>query len=207
MRTRLIVLVALVAVLVGGSVAATYAYDNSKKNLIAAGVKVNGVPIGGMTRAQAEKKLSDTLLAPLDRPVKVTYHDRTFTLSQKAAAVGINISGTVDAALKRSQQGDMFSRSWRNLRNKSLDTELAAQVTYNDKSIGKLVKRVRKAIDRQAKDATLDLSKGEVAPTTSQTGIRVKYNSLAKEVEKTLLTPGKTDPVKVRTTVVQPKVS
>src|ERR1700712_2798476 len=137
MRTRLIVLAAFVAVLAAGGFAAAYAYDNSKKNLIAEGVKVNGIPIGGMTRAQAEKKLSAALLAPLDRPVKVRYHDRTFTLSQKAAAIGINISGTVDQAMQRSQQGDMFSRSWRNVRNQSVDAQLAAQVSYDNASIGK----------------------------------------------------------------------
>src|SRR5919107_1381920 len=121
MRTRLIVLVAFIGLLAAGGVAAVYAYDDSKKNLIAEGVKVNGVPIGGMTRAQAEKKLSATLLAPLDRPVKVRYHDRTFTLTQKAASIGIDIRGSVDKALKRSQEGDMFSRAWRNVRNESID--------------------------------------------------------------------------------------
>src|SRR3954469_12982403 len=172
MRTRLIVLVAFVAFLGIGGVAGAYFYDNSKKDLIAEGVKVNGVPIGGMTRAQAEKKLSATLLAPLDRPVKVRYKHRTFTLSQKAASIGINIQGTVDSALKRSQAGDMFSRTWRNLRNKSLNTELAADVTWNKPAITKLVKRVRKSIERAPKDATLDLSKGQVNPTESQTGLR-----------------------------------
>src|SRR6478736_6178616 len=63
MRTRLIVLAAFVAFLGIGGVAGAYFYDNSKKDLIAEGVKVNGVPIGGMTRAEAEKKLSATLLA------------------------------------------------------------------------------------------------------------------------------------------------
>ena len=111
MRTRLIVLAAFVAFLGIGGVAGAYFYDDSKKDLIAEGVKVNGVPIGGMTRVEAEKKLSATLLAPLDRPVKVTYKDRTFTLSQKAAAIGIDIRGSVDKALKRSQEGNMFSRS------------------------------------------------------------------------------------------------
>jgi lipoprotein-anchoring transpeptidase ErfK/SrfK len=207
MRTRLIVLVAFVAVLAGGGVAATYAYDNSKRDLIADGVTVNGVPIGGLTRAQAEKKLSAALLAPLDRPVKVRYKGRTFTLSQKAAAIGINISGTVDQALKRSQQGDIFSRTWRNLRSKSLNTELAAQVTWNKASVGKLVKRVRKEIERAPVDATLDLSKGQVDPKPSHTGLRVKYNTLAREVQRTLLDPGNTNPVKVHTAVVQPKVS
>ena len=125
-------------------------------------MKVNGVPIGGMTPAQAEKKLSATLLAPLDRPVKVRYKDRTFTLTQKAASIGIDIRGSVDKALKRSQEGDMFSRTWRNVRNKSLDTELAAEVSYNQPAIRKLVKRVQKSIDRKPVEAKVDLSKGYV---------------------------------------------
>ncbi len=190
-----------------GVVAGTYFYDDSKKNLIAEGVKVNGVPIGGMTRAQAEKKLSATLLAPLDRPVKVSYKDRTFTLSQKAAAIGIDIRGSVDKALARSQEGDMFSRSWRNLRNQEMNTELAAEVSWNKPSVDKLVKRVRKALESKPVDAKVDLSKGQIDESGSKTGLRVKYNTLAKEVEKTLLEPGNTQTVKVKTTVVQPKVS
>jgi lipoprotein-anchoring transpeptidase ErfK/SrfK len=207
MRTRLIILAAFVAFLGIGGVAGAYFYDESNKDLIAEGVKVNGVPIGGMTRLQAEKKLSATLLAPLDRPVKVSYKDRTFTLSQKAAAIGIDIRGSVDKALKTSQQGDMFSRSWRNLRNKSLNTELAADVSYNNKSIGKLVKRVRKSLERTPVDAKVDLSKGFIDEHGSKTGLRVKYNTLAKEVETTLLDPGNTQTVKVQTSVVQPKVT
>jgi lipoprotein-anchoring transpeptidase ErfK/SrfK len=207
MRTRLIILAAFVAFLGIGGVAGAYFYDQSNKDLIAEGVKVNGVPIGGMTRVQAEKKLSATLLAPLDRPVKVSYKDRTFTLSQKAAAIGIDIRGSVDKALKTSQQGDMFSRSWRNLRNKSLNTELAADVSYNNKSIGKLVKRVRKSLERTPVDAKVDLSKGFIDEHGSKTGLRVKYNTLAKEVETTLLDPGNTQTVKVQTSVVQPKVT
>jgi lipoprotein-anchoring transpeptidase ErfK/SrfK len=190
-----------------GGVAGAYFYDDSKKNLIAEGVRVNGVPIGGMTRAEAEKKLSATLLAPLDRPVKVSYKDRTFTLSQKAAAIGIDIRGSVDKALKRSQEGSMFSRTWRNLRNESLNQELAADVSYNKPSIDKLVKRVRKSLERKPVDAKVDLSKGFIDEHGSKTGLRVKYNTLAKEVETTLLDPGNTETVKIKTTVVQPKVS
>jgi lipoprotein-anchoring transpeptidase ErfK/SrfK len=207
MRTRLIVLAAFVAFLGIGGVAGAYFYDDSKKNLIAEGVKVNGVPIGGMTRVQAEKKLSATLLAPLDRPVKVAYKDHTFTLSQKAAAIGIDIRGSVDKALKRSQEGNMFSRSWRNVRNQSLNQELAAEVSYNKPAIDKLVKRVRKSLERKPVEAKVDLSKGFIDEHGSKTGLRVKYNTLANEVEQTLLDPGNTDTVKIKTTVVQPKVT
>src|ERR1700754_3092663 len=207
MRTRLIV-VAVFLLLVGvGVVAGTYFYDQGKKDLIAEGVKVNNVPIGGLSRAQAEQKLSAALLKPLDRPIKVEYKSHTYTLTQKAAAIGINIRGSVDKAWRTSQEGSMFKRSWRNLRNEQLDTELAADVTYNKPAIDKLVKRVRKSLERKPKDATLDLSKGKIDEAESRTGRRVKYNTLAKDIEQTLLTPNATDPVKVQTTVVQPKVS
>ena len=193
MRTRLIVIASLLVVIGLGGLAAVYFYDQSKQDLVAEGVKVNGVPIGGLTRAQAEQKLSASLLEPLDRPVKVTYKDRTFTLTQKAASIGIDIRGSVDKALKRSQQGDMFSRAWRNVRNESIDTELAADVSYNKPAIDKLVKRVRKSVDRAPKDASIDLSEGFQEPTPSKTGVRVKYNTLAKELEQTLLEPNNTD--------------
>jgi lipoprotein-anchoring transpeptidase ErfK/SrfK len=207
MRTRLIVLAAFVVVLMAGSAVGVYAYDNSKKNLIAEGVKVNGVPIGGLTREQAERKLSAALLEPLDRPVKVRYKNRTFTLTQRAASVGIDIRGSVDKALRRSQEGNMFSRAWRNIRNESLDTELAAQVSYNRPAIDRLVKRVRKALERPPRDAQVDLSQGIVDQEPSQPGLRVRYNTLAKDIERTLLDPGNNEPVRVKTKVVQPKVT
>jgi lipoprotein-anchoring transpeptidase ErfK/SrfK len=207
MRIRLIVLAAFVAILAVGVVGGAYAYDHSKQNLIAKGVEVNGVAIGGLTAPQAEKKLQAALLAPLDRPVKVAYKQRTFTLTPKQAAIAINIRGTVDKALARSHEGSMFSRSWRNLRKESLDTKLAADLSWNRPSIDRLVKRVRKSVERKPVEATLDLSKGKVDPTTSSNGVRVKYNTLAKDVEKTLLDPGNTQTVRVHTTVLKPKVS
>ena len=184
-----------------------YFYDQGKQDLIAEGVKVNGVPIGGMTRAKPRRSCPRRCSPRSIARSRSATSERTFTLTQKAARVGINISGSVDKALKHSQEGDMFSRSWRNLRNESLNTELAAEVSWNKPAIDKLVKRVQRSIDRQPKDAAVDLSKGQVKPTKSQTGLRVKYNSLAKEVEQTLLDPGNTETVKVQTNVVQPKVS
>jgi len=207
MRTRLIVVAVFLLLVGAGVVAGAYFYDKGKQDQIAAGVKVNNIPIGGLTRAQAEQKLSAALLQPLDRPIKVEYKHHTYTLTQKAAAIGINIKGSVEKAWRASQEGSMFQRTWRNLRNEQVDTELAADVTYNKPAIDKLVKRVRKSLESKPRDATLDLTKGKIDEAKSKTGLRVKYNTLAKDIEKTLLTPGATKPVEVQTTVVQPKVT
>jgi lipoprotein-anchoring transpeptidase ErfK/SrfK len=207
MRTRLIVLAAFLATLALGGVAAAYAYDHSKRDRIADGVAVNGVQIGGLAPAQAEAKLRATLLDPLAQPVKVRYHHRTFTLTPKQASVGIDIHGTVAKALARSREGNMFTRAWRNARGESINAQLAADVTYSQPAIRKLVKRVQRKLNKPAKDAALDLSTGEVAPTHSQTGVRVKFNTLAKDLEKTLLARQTTKTVKVHTKTVDPTVT
>src|SRR5262245_21434534 len=160
MRKRLIVLSAVMAFIALGVVGGAYAYDHSKRDRIATGVQVNGVAIGGMTRAQAEAKLRRTLLRPLDRPVKATYQGHTFPLTPAQAAIGIDIRGTVDKALARSLQGNMFSRSWRNLRNERVDAQLAANVSWSQPAIDKLVRRARARIDRAPRDAHVDLEQG-----------------------------------------------
>jgi len=207
MRKRLIVFTAVLAFLALGLIGAAFAYDHSKRAEIAPGVQVNGVAIGGLRPAQAEAKLRSALLAPLARPVVARYRGHTFTLTPRAAAVAIDIKGTVDKALARSQQGNLFSRSWRNLRSESLDARLAADVSWSQPAIAKLVRRAQKAIDRPARDASIDLSKGQVDPTRSQTGVRVKYRTLARELQRTLLDPGPRKDVRIATAVAQPKVT
>jgi lipoprotein-anchoring transpeptidase ErfK/SrfK len=207
MRKRLIVFTAVLAFIALGVVGAAYAYDQSKRDRIGRGVEVNGVAIGGMTRAQAEAKLRQALLEPLDRPVKARYHNHTFTLTPRQAAIGIDIRGSVGKALARSREGNLFSRGWRNLRDESLNAALAADVSWSRPAIQRLVERAQKSIDRAPRDANVDLSKGIVDPKPSRTGIRVKYNTLAKELQRTLLSPGPSKEVTVQTSVVQPKVS
>src|SRR3954453_19246875 len=207
MRTRLIVLAAFVATLALGGVAAAYSYDHSKRDVIAQGVKVNGVPVGGLKPAAAEAKLRAALLDPLARPVKARYRHRHFTLTPEQAAVGIDIHGTVARALARSREGNMFSRACRNVRGQSVDARLAADVTYSQPAIRKLVKRVQRKLNRPAHDAKLDLSTGQVDPTHSSTGVRVKFNTLAKDLQRTLLSPSATKTVRVHTKAVRPKVT
>ena len=57
-------------VLIGAAVGA-YAWDQSKKDEIANGIKVGGVPIGGLSADQARQKLNRRLVQPLRRPVVV----------------------------------------------------------------------------------------------------------------------------------------
>jgi lipoprotein-anchoring transpeptidase ErfK/SrfK len=207
MRTRLIVLAGFLATLTLGVVAGAYFVDRSHQDTIAPGVRVNDVAIGGLKPAQAEAKLKRALLDPLAQPIRVRYHHRHFTLTPRAASVGIDIHGTVARALARSRQGSMFSRAWRDVRGDEVDASLAADVTYSQPAIDRVVRRVQRKLNRPAKDASVDLEHGSFDPTPSQTGRRVKFNTLRKDITAALLAPHASKTVRVHAKTVEPNVS
>ena len=94
-----ILLGVLLLALVGGAVAA-YAYDSSRDDVIAEGVTVAGVDVGGMKADEARRAVARRLDEPLTEPISVARAGRRFTLSAEDAGVRADIAGMVDEALE-----------------------------------------------------------------------------------------------------------
>jgi lipoprotein-anchoring transpeptidase ErfK/SrfK len=204
--TRRVIALAVVMLLVAG-VAGAVAYDHVRRDRIARGVTVNGVDVGGLTADQAARRLRTALLGPLRRPVRVVYHGHRFKLTARAAAVSVDIQGSVARALVRSRGGNAFSRTWRSLRGASLDADIPAAVTWSRPAVNRLVARVKRSLDRPARDASVDLTTGQVAPQPAVVGRQVRGRRLRRAVERTLADPGPRHAVRVRTTLQRPKVT
>ena len=79
-RERLTLLVAVSTAVVVGLTVGAYAYDSSRDDLVADGVTVAGVDVGGLHRPAAKRKLAAELAGRLDRPVRVRAAGRVFRL-------------------------------------------------------------------------------------------------------------------------------
>ena len=207
MRTRSFFIVATLVVLLVAAAGGIYAYDSGREDLIAKGITVGGVDVGGLDREAARARLQAAVLEPLNRPVVARYHGKRFTLTPERAKVGVDIDGSVHQAIERSRAGNIFQRTSRNLQGKAINADVDLDIVYNRKSITRLVKRISGEIDRPAKDATLDLSKGQVDPTPSATGMAVRAKKLRNQLRRSLLSVEGSRRVKVQTQVVQPQVS
>jgi lipoprotein-anchoring transpeptidase ErfK/SrfK len=205
-RRLIAVLLLTVTVLLIGA-GSLYAFDRSARTKIAEGVTVNGVPVGGLTPAQARAKLSAALLKPLDRPVSVRYHGRRFTLTPTAANIAIDIDGSVDRAMDASRAGNLFSRTWREVRGSALDTRVKAKISWDHAAVRRIVRRVRDKLTIEPRDASVDLESGKVNPVTSRDGRAVNTRKLHRDIKAALLDAGDTRIARVRTSVVKPKVS
>jgi lipoprotein-anchoring transpeptidase ErfK/SrfK len=205
-RRLIAVLVLTVTVLLVGA-GTLYAFDSKTKHHIADGVTVNGVDVGGLTPAQAREKLSAALLKPLDRPVSVRYHGERFTLTPEAARIAIDIDGSVDRAMDASQKGNLFTRTWREVRGTELDARVQAKVAWDRAAVRKIVRRVKAKLTIEPRDASVDLEHGQVDPVTSKDGQAVELDRLRHDIKTALLNTGPRRVARIHTKVVAPKVT
>ena len=205
MRHKSFILVAvLLLLLVGGAVAA-FAYDSSRKDRIAEGVSVAGTDVGGMSTAQAHRVLVRDLKEPLEQPIAVVYQGKRFNLSAEDAGVTADIGGMVDEAIAKSREGNIVTRVTRDLTGGEESVQVSARVSYSEDAVNKLVRRVKRRLDRPAKDA--EVSFPSLEEVKEQTGIRVKREVLKQRIAQALTVPGVDRRVKATVAVVQPKVT
>ena len=207
MRKRVAVIAAVVGLLLLAGAGGVYAYDNSRAEVIGKGVRVGGVDVSGLTPEQARAKLRTAVLEPLSRPVVVRARGKRHTLTAERAKVAVDIDGSVAAAMRRTREGNMLSRTWRDVRGESLDAQLELGISYSKRAIKRLVKRIGDKVDKPAVDASVDLESGDVAPRPSEEGRRLLAEKLKRQVRKRLLDVGGRKTVRADIEVVKPKVT
>ena len=207
MRSRSFFIVATLVVLLVAAAGGIYAYDSGREHQITKGITVGGVPVGGMKEAAARAKLRRAVLEPLNQPVVAHYEGKDYRLTPAQAKVGVDIDGSISQAIQRSREGNIFARTARNLQGKQIDEDIKLDIAYNHRAINRLVKRISTQIDRAPRDATLNLEKGEVNPTPSATGLSVRAAKLRSQLRRSLLSVDGSRSVKVRTKMVEPKVT
>ena len=165
MPRRLIAVIALTVTVLLVGAGSLYAYDRQVTKKIADGVTVNGIDVSGLTPAQARSKLEASLLEPLSQPVSVRYKGRRFTLTPEKARVAVDIDGSVDRAMAVSTEGNLFTRTWREVRGRELDAAVDAKIDYSEDAVRAIVRRVERRLEIEARDAAVDLESGKVDPT------------------------------------------
>jgi lipoprotein-anchoring transpeptidase ErfK/SrfK len=205
MRQRSFIFVAVVIVaLLAGTVAAV-AYDSSRDDLIASGVTVAGVDVGGMHAAEARRIVARELRKPLSRPVAVMHGTWKFELTARKAGVHADVDGMVDEALAASRNGNIVTRVARDLTGGEEDAQVPPRVTYSRAAVRRLVERVKTKVDRPARDAKVDFP--SLDRVKEQPGFKVNAASLEQRVEQALSVPGVDRRVTAPVDRIQPKVT
>jgi lipoprotein-anchoring transpeptidase ErfK/SrfK len=206
-RSRTIVLSVLLVAILGSLAAGMFAYDNARADKIGKGVRVGGIALQGLTRAQAHAKLQRLILQPLKRPVVIHHDKSTWSLGAREARIAVDLDAMVDKAMDVSREGDIFSRTVRNLTGKSLNAEMQPTVQYSDRAIVRMLDKIRGALEREPVDATVKIDASGIQQRESRTGLAMRASTLHRQIRKALVSTTADRTFVARTRKLQPKVS
>lgn len=188
-------------------VAAGYAYDNSQKDTIADGVTIGGVDVGGMDEAEAKRAVERQLLAPLRHSIRVGYAGRAWELPGDTLHVHANLDRAAAEALDQSREGGLPGRLVRYVTGGSVDKEVPADITYSRPAVNRFVRKVAAAVDREARDATVEPSPDSLSVVKARDGRKLRDVLLARQLNAAVLNAKADRTIAARTHATKPKVT
>src|SRR5919201_5817527 len=115
MRRRWIVLLVAIVAVVGALAGGAFAYEHAREDMIAKGITIGGVDVGGLDAAAARQKLGRILAGELRHPVVVQSVHSRLSFDRKAFGVRADVDAPIREALSRSRSGSFVTRAWRDL--------------------------------------------------------------------------------------------
>jgi lipoprotein-anchoring transpeptidase ErfK/SrfK len=206
-RRRMVPIVAVGAALVVAVAAATYLYDHSRRDLIANGVRIDGLPVGGLHAAAARRKVEGELTARLSKPVTIRSGARTWHLDPREARVRVDVANMVAQAVGASREGSILTRTLRGLFGGSVSRNVPLVVSYSHQAVRELAAKVRAAVNRPPRDATVEPSGSGLREVQGQVGLAVDYAALGARIDRSLLGGGPSHTITIPIHKLQPAVT
>jgi len=180
-----IAVVSVLAVLFLGA-GGLYVYDLTRDDLIAEGVRVANVDVGGLRADEARGRLASALQSRLREPVTVRAEGKTYKLFPRAARATFDVNAMVDSAVARSREGNLFTRVVREVRGEPVNADLDPRITYSPRAVSAFLIRVRNGVNRKPRDASLDFSGASLDQVPGHEGRRVNMRRLRGDIEAAL---------------------
>src|SRR5205823_11970533 len=114
-----------IALSAGGAYA--YYFDSTRVDVIAVGVQIAGIDVGGLHASEARQVLEARLAERLREPVYVVYGKRSFTVRPTQAGLHVDVATMVDAAVQASRSGGLAHRFFRDLGGQPLGRTIPIQ--------------------------------------------------------------------------------
>lgn len=206
MPQKSIAIIASLAVALLG-IAGVFVYDSSRADVIAHGVSIGPVDVGGLSRDDARTRVQQRLVEPLNTTLVISARNETFPLSAREAHIATDVEAMLDAAIERSRAGGVAARTWRSISGQELGARITPEVRYSRKAVQRIVDRVRVAVSRKPVDAKVDFQPQSVSIRHSRPGRTIDALKLRSDVERALVSAVSDRTLEVAVRKVEPKVT
>ncbi len=194
-------------VLVAGIAAgAAAAYDSARKDVIANGIRIGNVDVGGLDTRAAAERVHRLAVAPRRRDLTIEAAGREFVLPASKLQVTADVEGAVDRALIDSRRGWVGSRVARDLGGGSVDEQIPLVTHYAPGVIAPTVQRIANATGRKPVDARVEPTATGLEEKPSKPGRSVDTRALKDMLARAAANTARPSRITAPTRMVDAKV-
>jgi lipoprotein-anchoring transpeptidase ErfK/SrfK len=204
MSRRIGVTLAVLAVV---AVVAGVAYDRARRDVIAPGVRIGGVDVGGLRVAAARRKLTEQAVRPLRRTAEVSAAGHTFLLSAREARQRVDLQAALDRALAVSRRGWFGARVVRGVTGSRTHREFALRPRVSRTRVARFASEVGDRIARKPVSADVLPHADSLSITRSHPGRKVDVVALRRAVSAALTDRARPARIAARVRPVAPKLT
>lgn len=187
--------------------AAMFVYDHARRDVIAKGVTIAGVSVGGLSEADARTKIQRKLISELNKPVRIHSGSHHWKLSARQAGITVDAENMVSQAVEASRKGSIFTRTVRGLFGGHVNRNVPLVLGYSHGAIRKLTAQIRTAVNRAPRDATVTPGPGGLEQVPSVVGLTVENRKLGARINHALAATGSARSISVPARPVKPAVT
>jgi lipoprotein-anchoring transpeptidase ErfK/SrfK len=181
-----LVVAGLLVLLLAGAAYAGYRYDRATATRILPGVRIEGVDVGGMTRAQALGALRGPTSRILDRGMVVRAAGRSWRVTPRALGVAVDVDAALDRALSVNASYRWPARVWHRLMRKPVRRAFRLTVSYDRKAVGRFVRGLAPQVAAPSRDASVDYSGDHLVVVHARSGRELPTGPAWKAVLRAL---------------------
>ncbi|MGZ4281263.1 MAG: L,D-transpeptidase [Gaiellaceae bacterium] len=201
------VVILVVLVVASAGTGAAFAYDRSHRDVIAHGVHVGRIELGGLTAQQARASLAPRL-APLRSSLVLRYSGGKLLLTPRALRLSVEPdTSVVQRALDVSRHSWFLARAWRDLVGQDVKTSIQPRVEYSGSAVAHAIRTLRRRVNRPPRNAGVVPSAKGLTVFQSRPGAKVAVGRLWRELTHTLSTPGAPRVLRVPVVLAAPRLS
>ena len=174
-------------------------------NKVHAGVSVNGIDLGGQTKAEAIASLSSVVSQAQASPITLTSGDKTWTLAPDDVGATMDVEGAVKAAMKVSRKSNFIADLGTRWKLYFSKRDLPLTGSIDAPKMQTFVAGIAKELDVVPVNAGLSIENGQIKVIDSVDGKAVDQTGLTAQLQALLVSLRSTS-VEVPVAVKEPAV-
>ena len=199
--------VGVVLLVFGGGAYAAYRYEMSHADRILPGVRIGGIDVGGMTRAEAMRAVRVAAGTKLQSQFTVTIGNDHWTTTLGALGRRATMHDAVDGAFDAANRMGTFSRAWHRLRDQSIGIDVPLEYQTGGPGVADWVDQIAKHVAVAPTNASIGITSDAsgVVMIHAEDGAKLQRSTAISSIKRGL--DADATAVHLQTEPVRPKVT